>query len=87
MGDVSEALSSTVAYIGNIALIFDIFFSSSKFTICDFIFAYTYFCICILCYIFTPNFLLVSSCTFQRSVRLHRLYTLPYNILKCLDLG
>ena len=41
MGDVSEALSSTVAYIGNIAFIFDIFFSVSKFTICDFVFAYT----------------------------------------------
>lgn len=75
MGDVSEALSSTVAYVGNIALIFDNFFSIFKFTICDFVFAYTYFCICILCYIFTPNFPLVSSCSFQWSVGLHSLHS------------
>lgn len=82
MGVVSEALSSTVAYIGTIALIFDIFFSISKFTICAFVFAYTYFCICILCYIFTPNFPLVSSRSFQRSVRSHRLHS----ALRCFEM-
>lgn len=43
VGDVSETLSSTVAYIGNTALFFYVFFSISKFSICHLVFAYTYF--------------------------------------------
>lgn len=43
VGDVSETLSSTVAYIGNTALFFHIFFYISKFSICHLVFAYTYF--------------------------------------------
>lgn len=72
MGDVSEALSSTVASSGNTAFIFDILFSLSEFPICAFVFAYTHSCICILCYIFTPPFPWVSSRSFRWSVRLQR---------------